>query len=129
MRETRTKSEFVEDIAVKLIQEDPELEYIKNSNVKIIYLVSDLAKKSGQMVVNGQCEKVADKYRWAIDADFTITLFTPNTVGMDDTQLMILVKHELLHIGIDGDKYGIAPHTLQDFKSIVREYGVDWAQR
>lgn len=63
-------------IAEALIETEPELSYIKNSQVKITYLESDSTKKADKdKLVLGECEKVAAKNRWAITSDFTITLY------------------------------------------------------
>lgn len=74
----------------------------------------------------GQCEKIADKYKWGIPCDFTITIFEPNIIGWTDEQLRILIFHELLHVGVDGDRLFIVPHDLEDFRVIIDEFGVDW---
>lgn len=129
--ETREKSALFEEMAQELINTAPELAYIKNSQVRIIYLVSNQAKKSGTKIVHGECEKIPAKYRWAIPADFSITLFTPNNEHMNDRQLEILLFHELLHVGIEPadngeESYSIVPHDLEDFKVVIDKFGTDW---
>lgn len=129
--ETREKSTLFEEMAQELINTAPELAYIKNSQVRIIYLVSNQAKKSGSKIVHGECEKIPAKYRWAIPADFSITLFEPNNEHMNDRQLEILLFHELLHVGIEPadngeESYSIVPHNLEDFKVIIDKFGTDW---
>lgn len=124
--DNREMNELYQQIAQDLINERPELETIKNSDVTIICLSSDCEKKSNKKIVFGQCEKIADKYKWGIPCDFTITIFEPNVVGFTEEQLKILIFHELLHVGIDGDKYFINPHDLEDFKIIIDNYGVNW---
>ena len=113
-------------IAEELIEEMPELEYIKNSEVSIIYLSSEHKKTSSGKFTLGQCEKVSDKYKWAIPCDYTITVFEPNIEGFTEEQIKILLFHELLHIGIEDNKYFIRPHDLEDFKTIIDRYGVSW---
>lgn len=132
--EKREQSPYFESMANVLINNTPELSYIKNSQVKIVYLVSSQAKKSGAKMVHGECEKIPAKYKWAINADFSITLFTPNNVHMTEKQLEILLFHELLHIGIEpaddgGENYSIVPHDLEDFKKVIDKYGTDWSAR
>ncbi len=85
-------------------------------------------KKSNNKKIYGQCEKVADKYKWVIPCEFTITIFEPNCEGFTKEQMEILIFHELLHIGIDGTRYYVRPHDLEDFKLIVDLYGTDWAR-
>ena len=122
----RRISEEYQQMADELIQEREELEDIKNSDVTIICLASDHAKKTGDHVVFGQCEKIAEKYKWGIPCDFTITVFEPNVAGFSEEQLKILIFHELLHVGIDGSRLFIRKHDLEDFKIIISEFGVDW---
>ena len=133
MSDNRSMNEFYQQIAKELIETRPELEKIRESDVQIILLSSDKKAKSKGAALYGQCEKIQDKYKWAIPADFTITLFEPNLEGFTDEQLSILIFHELLHVGVDLDengdwKYTIIPHDLEDFKVIVDEYGTDWAE-
>ena len=132
--ERREKSTYFENIANKLIDTTPELAYIKNSQVKIVYLVSNQAKKTGARMIHGECEKIPAKYRWAIPADFSITLFAPNNEHMSETQLEILLFHELLHIGIEAaddgtENYSVIPHDLEDFKTIIDKYGTEWSSK
>jgi len=121
-------------IAEALIETEPELEYIKDSRVKITYLESDSTKKDGKdKLVFAECEKVAAKNRWAITSDFTITVFKNNCVGMSEAQMEVLLFHELLHVGIergpDGEEtYSVNKHDLEDFKIIIDRYGTDWAK-
>lgn len=124
--DNREMNELYQQIAQELINERPELKSIKNADVTIICLSSDCEKKSNKKVVFGQCEKIADKYKWGIPCDFTITIFEPNVVGFTEEQLKILIFHELLHVGIDGDRFFINPHDLEDFKVIIDNYGVNW---
>lgn len=128
MGEIRTINEDYQKIANELIATRPELEDIKNSDVTIICLASDQEKKSNGKLIFGQTEKIADKYKWGIPCDFTITIFDPNVAYWTADQMKILMLHELLHVGVDGDRLYIRPHDLEDFKSIVAEYGVDWAE-
>ena len=124
--DNRCINEKYQEIAQELIDTRPELQELKYSDVTVILLDSDCEKKSKKKTVFGQCEKIADKYKWGIPCDFTITLFKPNIVGFTDQQIKILIFHELLHVGTDGDKMFIRPHDLEDFKIIIDEYGSDW---
>ena len=121
-------------IAEELINTEPELAYIKNSQVRIAYLESDSCKKADkEKLVLGECEKVAPKNMWAIAYDFTITLFRNNLIGLTAAQIRIVLFHELLHVcidpGSDGDEtYSVRKHDLEDFKIIIDKYGTDWAK-
>lgn len=132
MSETRYEDEGYRNIAEELIKSESELEYIKNSSVKIVYLESDKEKKSNGKTVFAECEKIPDKYRWKIDADFSIVVYSPNAFYFNVEQMKILLFHELLHIGIEKDeaeneKYFVRPHDLEDFKLIIDRFGTDWA--
>lgn len=126
------REEYAE-IAAEIIKEEQDVfRDIVNSEATIIYLGSDYAKTSKGKTVFGECEKVADKNKWAIPCDFTITVYEPNCVGMTRDQLKILLFHELLHVGIkydnDGtEKYYIRPHDYEDFKIVIDKYGTDWS--
>ena len=131
--EHRQINKNYEKIAQELIENTSELEYIKKSNVRIIYLESDNTKKNGtERLVLGECEKVASKNQWAISADFTIIVYKNNCIGLSEEQIKILLFHELLHVGIDygtdgGEVYSVKKHDLEDFKVIIDKYGTDWA--
>lgn len=131
--DNRVIREEYAEMAKKIIDEEPLLTDIANSHATIIYLGSDNPKTAKGKTVCGEAEKVQDKNKWAIPADFTITVFEPNTAGFTEEQMRILLFHELLHIGIefteDGqEKYSIRPHDYEDFKTIIDRYGTDWSK-
>lgn len=130
-REHREMNEKYSEIAHDLIQHEPLLDIIRQSEATIIYLSSNKEKKSKGRTVFGECEKIPDKYKWAIPADFTITIYEPNIVDFTDKQIRILLLHELLHVGIDFRKdgteaYSVRPHDVEDFRIIIDRYGLDW---
>ena len=132
--EHRTINENYRAIAEQLIDTEPELAYIKNSQVKVTYLESDSCKKADKdKLVLGECEKIASKNKWAMPGDFTITLYVNNLVGLSLEQIKTVLFHELLHIGIeigsDGKEvYSVRKHDLEDFKVIIDRFGTDWAK-
>lgn len=128
--DNRRINDVYQSMAQEIINERPELEELRNADIQIICLSSEHAKKTADKKVFGQCEKIADKYKWGIPADFTITVFEPNIAGFTDEQIRILLFHELLHVGYDleTDRKFIKPHDLEDFKLIIDEYGTDWAK-
>lgn len=128
MPEIRKVSEYYEKIAQELIEDEPALESIKEYAPMIIYLESDYEKKTHGKTVLGLCEKVPSKNKWSIPADFTITIYTENLNKANFTkyQERIVVLHELLHVGIDKKGMYVKPHDLEDFRTIINEYGAYW---
>ena len=131
--DTRTINEEYAEVGAKLIKEEKALIDIANSQATINFLSSEHAKKGRDKVIHAQCEKVAEKYKWGIPCDFTITVFEPNVEGFTPEQIKILLFHELLHVGIefcnDGtENYYIKPHDLEDFKLIIDRFGTEWGE-
>lgn len=128
----REINERYAEIGAELVKTEPELAHIKESQATIVYLSSDHKKGHDGKKVFAQCERIPEKYKWGIPADFTITVFEPNVEGMTDEQIKILLFHELLHVGItfnDGKEvYSTVPHDLEDFKLIIDRFGTDWAK-
>lgn len=123
----RKISEYITKIAEDVIRND--LTYLNNANCTVLFLTSEHPKKSSKRAVLGECEKVPEKYKWAVPADFIITIFEPNTEDLTEAQMRILVKHELMHIGITDDadpSFYIVPHDVEDFSEILKEYGIGW---
>ena len=131
MADVRTINEHYAEVAGELLQTEDALEYIRNSNVTIIYLSSEEERKSKVKITCGECEKVPEKYKWSIPADFTITIFEPNVEKFTEEQIRILLFHELLHVGIEFDgneeKYFVRPQDLEDFKYIIDNFGTEWS--
>lgn len=132
MAEARSISERYALIGAELVENEESLAHIKRSHATIVYLSSNVEKRSHGKVVLGQCERVPERWKWAVPADFTITVFEPNVVGMSEMQLRVLIYHELLHVVIGNNKdgeevYRCLPHDLEDFRAIVDAFGADWS--
>lgn len=128
----RTLNERYSEIGRDLIETEDALVDIRNSQATIVFLASEHKKAENGKTVFAQCEKISEKYKWGIPADFTITVFEPNVEGFTEDQIRILLFHELLHVRIefkDGEeKYSINPHDLEDFKYIIDRFGTNWAE-
>lgn len=133
--ETRTVSEKYEKIGMELIEKHPLLQdlktFVETGQIRLIFLESTKEKLSATGIVHADCEKVPDSKRWAIDADFVITVYSPNVEYFTEDQLKILILHELMHIGAEFTEKGdlkkyIVPHSVQDFRYILEKYGMDW---
>lgn len=130
MEEHRLLNEEYSLIAQKLIDTEDALLDIRRNDVTIVYLSSDKEKKSKGKIVCGECEKIPEKYKWAIPADFTIVIYDPNCEGMTDEQMKILLLHELMHIGITEEgRFFVRPHDIEDFEDIIKEHGLHWAKK
>ena len=133
MSDNRWLNEKYAEIGAQLIETEDVLINIRISQVTIVYLSSDLEKTDKGRIVYGQCEKVADKYKWGIPADFTITLFEPNVANKSNEAIRRIILHELLHVGIGIGKddaeetYFVRPHDFEDFKYMVDNFGTEWA--
>ena len=130
--DSRRINEHYAEIGAELIESEPELEEIRNSEATIIYLSSEHEKMAKGKIILGQCERIQEKYKWAIPCDFTITLFEPNIEGLSEEQIRIVILHELLHVGIrlnnEGEEeYYVKPHDIEDFRLLIDRYGLDWA--
>lgn len=131
--DNREISEEYAEIGAGVIEEEDSLMDLRNSQATIVYLTSENKKTAKGKIVCAECEKVPEKYKWSIPADFTITVFLPNVEGFSEEQKRILMFHELLHVGIvfnaDGSEtYSTVPHNYEDFKEIIDRYGTDWAK-
>lgn len=128
MGETRYINDEYQHIAQEVIEEYNDLAYLRGGDIQIILLSSDAEKKKGSHLVFGVCEKIPDKYKWSIPCDFTITIFDNNIAEFSDEQLRILIFHELLHVGVDGDRLFVREHDLEDFKEIIDRFGTHWSE-
>lgn len=130
--ENRTIRDEYKRIGEELILTAPELDYLRDSAVNIVFLGSDYEKKKAGRIIGGECEKIPGKYRWAIDYDMAIIVYEPNVERFTDEQLRILLLHELMHIGVkeDGNEetYYVVPHDVEDFRAIIDKYGIDWSE-
>ena len=135
MKETRKISEYYQAMGEKIIESHPQLvnlkSFVKADRIKIIYLESDKQKKNTLGTVHADCEKIPDSRRWAIDADFVITVYTQNVIRFSEEQKKVLMLHELMHIGVETNDKGnlkkyTVPHSVQDFFYILDKYGLDW---
>lgn len=132
MPDNRQINEKYAKMGAELIASEDMLIDIRNSQATIVYLESDNEKTDKGRIVYGQCEKIADKYKWGIPADFTITLFTPNIEGKSDEAIRRIILHELLHVGIGvkkdgGEEYTVLPHDFEDFRVLIERWGVNYA--
>ncbi|KLU66740.1 hypothetical protein DEAC_c14080 [Desulfosporosinus acididurans] len=111
----------------KVINAMPELSFIKEYGVRIGYVRSYEAKRDKGRQVNANCRKVNGTYTAYLPFDFIVTFFEPNIYYMSDNQKKILMLHELRHIGIGERGLRLENHDVEDFKSILDRFGIDWS--
>lgn len=132
MIETAWQSEEIADIANRVMNERSDLRWILDAGISIGFLESDKSKKKNGKLCLAECIKVRDLYKVYIPHDFLIVVYCPNVSGMSDSQMEILLYHELLHVGMDDTgeevKYIVNPHDVEDFRAIIDRYGIDWAK-
>lgn len=128
--DTRIFSEEYSHIGEELILTEDLLSDIRESSATIIFLSSEYEKTKQGKPVFGLCEKVPEKYKWAVPCDFTITVYEPNVERFTPEQIRILLLHELLHVGIQADgneeSYFVKPHDVEDFLAVIERYGMNW---
>ena len=95
------------EIGRRLIRTLPEFEEIRENEVRIAYLSSQEQKEKDHAVINAECHKVSKLYDWCCKYDFFIIVYEPNVVDFTEEQLETLIRHELMHIGIEYADSGI----------------------
>ncbi len=113
------------DLMEKVIKENHEFDHLKN--VKIACLRKEKEKHQGEKTVFADCTKVSDKFKAVFPCDFIITFYLDGLRMSPDIQYR-LMYHELLHVGYDPakGKCSIVPHDLEDFKAVIKRWGVGW---
>lgn len=126
MGEKRELNNHYAAIATIWMNTRDEIKHLQDAT--ILYLESDYRKKSKGKIVFGLCEKVQDKNKWAIAADFTITFYKPHMELLSEWQQEIVVYHELLHVNYKGDDkpIGTNPHDIEDFRQVIDMFGPHW---
>ena len=122
------RDEQLEIIVNDLIAIEPELIYLKAGKVGVVCLRSDKCKKKDGIPVFADCEEVPEKFKWATEAMFMITVISPNTSFFDAKRIRVLLFQQLLKI-TPKEKEGefkLRDYDVKDFSVIVKRYGADW---
>lgn len=109
-----------------LIKVMPELNIIRDFDVKIGYVLSYEQKRAKGRAINAECRKVNGSYNAYLPFDFIVTFFEPNIYHMTENQKKVLMLHELMHIGIGEKGLRIEPHDIEDFSTILKKFGLEW---
>lgn len=129
MAEKREISKHYTAIASAWIDNYEEFAHLRGAT--IIFLESNHQKKSKRRKVFGLCEKVQEKNKWAIPADFTITFYKPHMELLQEWQQAVVVYHELLHVGYEGEDEPMStiPHDIEDFRKVIDMFGSHWDEK
>lgn len=119
-------SEEMRILGEKIIEKFPELHFINNFKIKIGYVRSYVPKTYKSKIINAECTKVFGTWTAFLPFDFIITFYEPNIYYMTENQKKILMLHELKHIDVGERGLTIRPHDIEDFKSIIKTYGLEW---
>lgn len=119
-------SDELKEFGEKIISKRPELHFINEYGIKVGYVISYEAKRDKGRSVNADCRKVNGPYQAYLPFDFVITFYEPNVYHMTDNQKKILMLHELRHIGIGVRGLRIENHDIEDFYSLLQEFGMQW---
>jgi len=133
-KEVFERSDKWAELAQTVIDKHPDIQWLRTMNIRIDYVTSSKAKTaSGDRSIHAQCKRIDEFHQIYCPYDFVIIFYLPNIGHMNDDQKKILLYHELLHIDYhetkDGEiTYCCRPHDIEDFKKIIAEYGMDWAE-
>jgi predicted metallopeptidase len=119
-------SDELKELGEKVISKRLELHFINEYDIKVGYVISYEAKRDKGRSVNADCRKVNGPYQAYLPFDFVITFYEPNVYHMSDNQKKILMLHELRHIGIGMRGLRIENHDIEDFYSLLKEFGMQW---
>lgn len=119
-------SDDLRDLGEKIINKFPELHFINSYKISIGYVKSYAAKTQKGKIINAECTKVSGTWTAYLPYDFVITFYEPNIYHMTENQRKVLMLHELKHIAVGEKGLTIDPHDIEDFKSIVISFGLDW---
>lgn len=114
------------ELAEKIIDKMPEVQHIKEFDIKVGY-VRSYESKPGKKVVFADCRKITGVYTAYLPYDFIITLY-PEADMLTENQKKIVMLHELKHIDIGEQGFTIRPHDIEDFKGILERFGISWSE-
>lgn len=123
-RHNADRSKELEELGRRVLQAFPTL---PAARARIGYVLSHETKTGGGKITLGDCRKTDEVERAFLPFDYIITFYARNIRRMGENQKKLLMLHELRHIihGVRG--WMIAPHEVEDFESILMEFGIRWS--
>lgn len=120
-------SKELRKLAEAIIDSFSHLHFIREYGIRIGYVMSqEKPPVSGGKVKYADCRKVKLNYQAWLPFDFIITFYQPNTETRTENQQKIIMLHELEHIGIGRDGLKLEDHDVEDFRNILKKYGLNW---
>lgn len=116
-------NEFYEPIARALIHKFEET--FKHLNKSRILFIEDREWEPQNASWNwkARIKKVSDQFKEATGYDYIIETRGYYTSEMTREQLVLLIYHELKHVGLDGK---LIHHDIEDWGNIVATFGREW---
>jgi len=118
----------LKDVVVSLKNAFPEkLEHIDEDRI----LYANFSKKESR--TKGKIGRVPPRYSIFLkNYDYLLEVHKESWLLFGNAERLYVILHELCHIpdgGFDSEQKSyrkVIKHDLEDFKMLVREYGVDW---
>ena len=124
------QTEEYNEMLERLLANKADLEKINQHGISIGIISSTSKRKKNDRLVRADCRKTAEFYKAFVPYDFLVTVYEPNCIDLTEEQMEILLYHELLHVGVEETATGIRTyirgHDLEDFVSIIDQYGTYW---
>ena len=115
------------DAVQAVILREKRFQHLKDCRIAVLWTPKD--KKSKGRTVYADTKKLNDMQSFMSGYDFVITFYDKSQYLSKAAQ-DVLIAHELLHIGFEkrgpAERKWIIPHDVEDFETIISEYGVDW---
>lgn len=125
------QTEEYDEMLERLLEDKADLGKINQHGISVGIISSTSKKKRNDQLVRADCRKTAEYYKAFVPYDFLVTVYEPNCMDLTEEQMEILLYHELLHVGVEETATGIRTymhgHDLEDFISIINQYGVNWS--
>lgn len=117
----------LKDLMAELLEE--EFSNILEAGFSVGVMSCDKEKKIGSYKkVLGDCAIVPERWKPFCPYDFVITIYEANCCGLSERQMRTLMRHELMHVGInEKGKPFIRPHDIEEFWDIIEKEGLHWA--
>lgn len=120
-------NDTIRELGEKVIEERAEFAHLRTDELRIIYLSCEKKRTSRGKNVYADTEKISDKVKAVLPADFIITFYRPCCEGLSEENMEKLMIHEMKHIGYESGKpCFLIPHDVEDFSDMIETYGMKW---